>query len=147
MFIKTIFVIPNISISIYLMNFALNHLSDSMRDVKYDIANSFLFNIVIQSYVLLYYLTIGNSKSKYFMKMSERLVTDVVSATYSGVSLVTKVAVDSTVTVTSSVVKGSMDVTMAAVNTTANVTKKVVNTGADVTKGVINTGSNLVTKT
>ena len=77
-----------------MINLSLTSLDDGISEIKNDIAYVFIFNIAIQSYVLLYYLTIGNAKSDYFKSLASGLVSNIVNESFAGVKNMTKGVVD-----------------------------------------------------
>jgi len=62
---------------------------DALKVIYFDIMYVFLFNIIIQGYILPYYLVIGNAKIAFFESMAKGLVSNVVSGTIGGVKNLT----------------------------------------------------------
>ena len=66
MLLKSLLAIISISVSAYLVHISFVSLSDTKEVIRNDTAYVFLFNVCTQSYIMLYYLVIGNSSSTYF---------------------------------------------------------------------------------
>lgn len=94
MVIKSVMSIISGTLSAYMINLSLTSLDDGISEIKNDIAYVFTFNIAIQSYVLLYYLTIGNAKSDYFKSLASGLVSNIVNESFAGVKNITLGVVD-----------------------------------------------------